>query len=172
MMKFWKSIIIVALLVEIAGCANQKLRENFFKDGVSFTCPSDWSVTKQEDLDGTGYYLSVEKRGLNASGLLTITWINVVTDSHDYLETIQEEFKNQKLLNDLEFQSARDNSFNGIQSISSDFKFSTLGLKFRGVIHIFIKGENTYSIVKQEAIEDISKNKKGFKLIETTFKVE
>lgn len=69
-------MIIVVFLVEIAGCANQKPRENFFKDGVSFTCPSNWSVTEQEDLDGVGYYLSVEKTGLNASGLLTITWIN------------------------------------------------------------------------------------------------
>lgn len=171
-MKFWKSIIIFFLIVVASGCGTQEPGGIFLRDGVSFKYPSGWSITEQEDLDGAGYYLSVEKAGFDASGLLTLTWINGVLDSHEYLEIIQEEYENQKLLNDLEFQSARDNNFNGIQSISCDFKLNILGLKHSGVIYVFVRGENTYSILKQEAIEDISKNKKGFDLIEDTFKVE
>ena len=171
-MKFWKSIINVFLIVVASGCGSKAPGGNFLRDGVSFTYPSGWSITEQEDLDGAGYYLSVEKAGFDASGLITLTWINGVLDSRDYLEIIQEEYKNQKLLNGLEFQSARDDSFNGIQSISCDFKFNTFGVKHRGVIYVFVRGENTYSIIKQEAIEDISNNKNGFELIEGSFKVE
>jgi hypothetical protein len=171
-MKFWKSLIIVFIIVVASGCGTQTPGGIFLRDGVSFTYPSGWSITEQEDLDGAGYYLSVEKSGFDASGLVTLTWINGTIDSWDYLEIIQEEFKNQKLLNGLEFQSVRDDSFNGIQSISCDFKFNGFGLKHSGVIYVFVKGENTYSIIKQEAIEDISKNKNGFELIESTFKVE
>jgi hypothetical protein len=47
-----------------------------------------------------------------------------------------------------------------------------LGAKHSGVIFVFERGGNTYSIIKQEAIEDISKNEKGFDLIESTFKVK
>jgi len=171
-MKFWKSIIIVFLIVVASSCGNQEPGGNFLRNGVSFTYPSGWSITEQEDLDGVGYYLSVEKAGVDESGLLTLTWINGVLDSREYLEMIQEEYENQKLVKKLEFQSARDNSFNGIQSISCDFKFNTLGMRHSGVIYVFVRGENTYSILKQEAIEDIPKNKKGFDLIEDTFKVK
>ena len=171
-MKFWKSLIIVFLIVVASGCGTQTPGGNFLRDGVSFAYPSGWSITEQEDLDGAGYYLSVEKSGFDASGLVTLTWINGILDLLEYLEIIQEEYKNQKLLNGLEFQSVRDNSFNGIQSISCDFKFNTLGVKHSGVIYVFVKGENTYSIIKQGAIEDITKNKIGFELIEGTFKVE
>lgn len=171
-MKFRKSIIIVFLIVIAFGCRGQALNGHFSRDGVSFTYPSDWSITEQDDLDGAGYYLSIEKSGFDESGLVALTWINRVLNSWDYLEIIQEEYKNQELLNGLEFQSAKDNSFNGIQSISCDFKFSTLGLKHSGVIYVFVIGEKTYSIIKQEAIEDISKNKNGFELIEGTFEVE
>lgn len=171
-MKFWKSIVIVFLVIVTFGCGNQEPGGDFLKDGVSFTYPSGWSITEQEDLDGEGYYLSVEKAGFNASALLTITWINGVLDSREYLDLIREGYENEKLFNGLEFQSAKDNSFNGIQSISCDFKFNTSGVKHSAVINVFVIGENTYSIIKQEAIEDISKNKKGFDLIEATFKVE
>jgi hypothetical protein len=171
-MKFWKIILISISLIIAFSCGSQKPGGSFLRDGVSFTYPSGWSITEQEDLDGAGYYLSIEKAGFDASGLLTLTWINGILDSHEYLEIIQEEYENQRLLNDLEFQSARDNNFNGIQSISCDFKFKTLGLEHRGTIYVFVSGENTYSIIKQEAIEDISKNKEGFDLIESTFKVK
>ena len=142
------------------------------RDGVSFTYPPGWSITEQADIDGTGYYLSVEKAGFNESGLLTLTWVNGILDSREYLELLQEKYKNQKSLKDLKFQSVRDNNFNGIQSISCDYKFTTLGLEYRGTIYVFVSGENTYSIAKLEAVIDSSKNKKGFDLIESTFKVK
>lgn len=171
-MKFWKIASISVSLIIAFSCGSEKPSGSFLRDGVSFTYLSSWSITEQEDLDGAGYYLSIEKTGLEASGLLTLTWINKIIDSHEYLGMIQEEYKNQRLVNDLEFQSVRDNNFNGIQSISCDFKFNTLGLDHRGVIYVFVNKENTYSIIKQEAVEDISKNKEGFDLIESTFKLK
>ena len=170
-MKLWESIISVFLIIAFS-CGTQKPGGSFSRDGVSFTYASGWSITEQEDLDGAGYYLSIEKSGFDASGLLTLTWINGILDLREYLEIIQEEYKNQKLLTNLDFQAARDNDFNGIQSISCNFKLNTFGLDHTGVIYVFVVGENTFSIIKQEVIEDISKNKMGFDLIESTFKVE
>ncbi|GGD27585.1 hypothetical protein [Flavobacterium orientale] len=170
-MKFWKSIVSV-FFIAVISCGSEKPGGNFSRDGVSFTYPSGWSITEEGDLDGTGYYLSVEKEGFDASGLLTLTWVTQIPDSKEYLEIIQEEYKQQKILKDLKFQSVRDNNFNGIPSLSSDFKFNTFGLEHKGTIYVFVKGKNTYSIIKQEAIEDISKNQEGFDLIEGTFKVE
>lgn len=119
-----------------------------------------------------GYYLSVEKAGFNTSGLLTLTWINGLIDSNEYLEIIQKEFKNQTVLNDLEFELAQESNFNGMQSISCRFTFNTLSVKHKGTVYVFSKGEKTYSVVKQGALEDASENKKGFNVIESTFKIE
>ena len=171
-MKFWKSILIVFVIVITNSCGNQKPGGNFTRDGVSFTYPSGWSITEQEDLDGLGYYLAVEKAGFDASGLFALTWINGILDEQEYLGTIQEEFQNQTVLSDIEFQPARIDAFNGIEAISCDYKFHTLGVKHSGIITIFISGEKTYAVTRQEAIEDILKNKNGFDLMESSFKVK
>ncbi len=170
-MNLLKSILGVFLILA-CSCESKSTGGSFSRDGVSFTYPSGWSITEQEDLDGAGYYLSVEKAGFDASGLLTVTWINGILDSHEYLEILQKEYENQKMLNNIEFQLVRNDNFNGIKSISCDFKFNSLGVKYRGVIAIFLNGKNTYSVIKQEAMEDVSKNKKEFEWIESTFKVE
>jgi len=170
-MKYLKSIICVFLIIGFS-CETQKSGGGFSQDGLSFKYPSGWNITEQENLDGAGYFLSIEKTGFDASGLLTITWINEILDSSEYIELIQEEYENQRLLSDMEFESARNNNFNGIQSISCDFRFKAMGIKHRGIVHVFLKNEKTYSIVKQEALEDISINKQGFDLIESTFKIE
>jgi len=170
-MNFWKSILIVLLLIT-CSCETPKPGGDFLKEGVSFTYPPGWSITEQDDFDGTGYYLAVEKAGFDASGLLTLTWIKGNLDSHEYLKIIQDEYKNQPFLNDFEFQTTREGIFNGIQSISCDFKFKTLGLEHSGVIYVFVNGEKTFSIIKQAASDDIANNKKGFDIMESTFKVE
>ena len=170
-MKFWKSVIGVFIVI-VFSCGTQKTGGNFLKDGVSFKYPSGWSIDEEGDLDGSGYFLSVNKSGYDASGLFTVTWIEGILDSHEYLEIIQENYGDQKVFDDLEFKAASDNDFNGIPTISCDYKFNTIGIKHRGVIHVFSKGERTYSIVEQETIEDISKNKEGFDMMKSTFKVE
>lgn len=171
-MQNWKRLIIVLLILAASGCGSQAPGGNFLRDGVSFTYPTGWSITEQEEIEGGGYYLSVEKDGFNVSGLLTLTWINGLVDTHEYLETIQAGFEKQKLLNDITFQPVRDNNFNGIPCISSDYKFTTLSVKHIGIIYVFVKGDKTYSIMKQEAIEDVANNKEGFDEIVASFKVE
>ncbi|MFW5804826.1 MAG: hypothetical protein ACOCWG_06310 [bacterium] len=165
-------IILETLLLVTCSCANNSSDGYFTKDGVSFTYPTDWSITEQENLGRNSYYLSVEKKGIYESGLVIITWINGNIGKHEYLRMIQESYKNQKLFNDLEFETAKNITFNGIQSISCVYYCSTLGVKIKGVVYVFLIGEKTFSFTKQGALEDISKNKKGFELIESTFKIE
>ena len=169
-MKLLKSIVYVLIIIAF-GCGTATPGGSFTRDGVSFSYPAGWSITEQEELEGGGYYLSVEKEGFNSSGLVTLTWFNEELNPQEYLGIIQEEYESQTVLKNLEFQPARDNNINGIESISCDFKCSTLGVKHSGVIYVFVKGENTYAIIKLTAVEDISENKNGFDLFESTFAV-
>ncbi|MBN1759587.1 MAG: hypothetical protein JW863_14770 [Chitinispirillaceae bacterium] len=164
--------IIAAILVSISSCGSKSNGGDFVKDNVSFSYASGWSITEQEDYGESGYYLSVEKKGFDESGLMTVTWINAIRDSMDYLEIIQQEYRKQKLLKNLEFAPIRKSTFNGMPSLSCDFKFKTIGVGHNGTIYVFLKGGKTYSIIRQEALEDVSKNKEGFELLESSFKVE
>ncbi|HMR18456.1 MAG TPA: hypothetical protein PKA53_04080 [Sphingobacterium sp.] len=160
------------LLLFTLSCTRNSSSGYFSKEGVSFIYPQGWSINEEEDLDGEGYYLSVEKKGLNESGIVQITWFDVHIDNHEYLEIMQKEYKNQKLFYDLKFETAKNSHFNGIESIACKFSFKILGLRHRGAIYIFSDENKTFSFVTQEALEDIQKNKEGFELIRSTFKTE
>ena len=162
----------IALLLLVSSCASQKNGGEFRKEAVSFKFPSGWSITEQDDLDGAGYYLSVENTGFDASGLLTITWVNGVLEDREYLEIIQRGYLDQKLFNELKFGLVNEGYFNKIPSISSDFNYSTLGVKHNGVMYVFVKDDKTYSIIKQQAVEDAPKQKQDFDSIVASFNVE
>jgi hypothetical protein len=164
--------VIAALLVSISSCGNKSNGGDYIKDTISFSYAPGWSITEQEDYGKKGYYLSVEKDGFNESGLMTVSWINGVLEPVEYLETLKMEYEKQKVLKGLEFAPTRKSTFNGIESISCDFKFTTLGVDHKGTIYLFVKCEKTYSIIRQEALSDISKNRKGFDLLVATFKVK
>ena len=170
-MKFYKSLIVVFLII-LCSCGTDKTGGDFSKDGVSFTYPSGWNIEEQNDIDGAGYYLSVNKSGFNTSGVLTLTWIERKLDEDTYLEIIQEGFNEEEVLSDLEFQSAKEDDFNGIPALSCNYTFNTLGIEHQGIVYVFLKGERTYSVIEQEAVYDVSKNKEGFDTIESTFKLE
>ena len=157
-MKFQKSIVTVFILIALS-CGNQKPDEIFSRDGASFTYPSDWSISKEDDVYGGGYYVSMEKEGFGASGTLKLTMIKGRLDSSRYFEILQEEYEEIKMFDDLEFESARDTVFNGIPATSTDFKYNTSGIKHSGVAYVFYNGENMYSVIKEEADKDISENK-------------
>ena len=170
-MKFYKSIVGVFLIIA-CSCGTDKKGGNFLKDGVSFTYPSGWSITSQSDLANEGFFLTVEKEGFTASASLSLTLIKGKLDASRYLEILKEEYGKQKVFDDLKFQSVRDNNFNGVEAVSSDYTFNTLGVKHKGIVYVFYKGENTYAVIKQEALKDVSGNKEGFDTIESTFKLE
>ena len=60
--------------------AHHSVAQTFNKQAVSFTIPEGWTLTEEEDFDGKGYYLSIEKDGELSSGLVTISWLNDSAD--------------------------------------------------------------------------------------------
>ena len=54
--------------------------------------------------------------------------------------------------------------------MSTNYTMSILGVDHEGAIHFFQKGNKNFCIIIQEAIQDKSKNKKGFEIIRNSFK--
>ncbi len=170
-MKLYRILLaVVSLFITTMSYGEANTDKHFELQGVSFNYPDDWRITKQEKVEDNGYYLSVEKKGWDTSGIVVFTWVDEV-DEEAYLKVLQEILKGQPFFRKVEFSPVRQTIFSKKPAIVSDVTASILGMKARGSIYVFTSGEKTYSVIEEEMLEDAEKNKADFKLIETTFTV-
>lgn len=173
-----KNILFLIFTCFIFFSCNESPETKFEKDGVSLICPQEWIISDSDDLDGAGYYLEIEKEGFSSSGLVIIIWVNNYNNyNFNYEENLnlyKESLQEQYVLDfgDIAFSNYYENTFNNLSTMSTNYTMSLLGVDHEGTIHVFHTGNKDFSILIQEAIEDKSKNKKGFEIIENNFKVE
>jgi len=137
----------------------------------SFDFPEDWSITDNEVMDEGVSYLSIEKKGFDSSGLMSIVSFDKLMDLDELINLNVQEFQDNPLISSLNFESIVENKFNDIDSRSSNFKFSAIGIEHKGTIYGFNSKSSSYVILRQEAREDKKANAQGFKTIENSFSV-
>ncbi|MBL4746842.1 MAG: hypothetical protein JKY08_10795 [Flavobacteriaceae bacterium] len=169
-----KNLLILLLIIFACNSCQETQEDKFEKDGVSLTSPNGWKITDKENLSNQGYYLCIEKDGLNSSGLITLIWVNGEFELNEWINIHKEEMKNNIIYknSNLVFGDIHENKFNNLNTSSLKFTFSLFGVKHQGVIHAFYKKEKTFYLLIQEAIEDQYKNRRGLELIEQSFKIE
>ncbi|MEQ8811205.1 MAG: hypothetical protein RIE59_19195, partial [Imperialibacter sp.] len=148
-----RRVFMLLSLATLVACSSSP-GGKFLVDGISFVYEEGWAVTDQEDFDGQGYYVSLEKDGINSSGLFVLTWLYDSLDQDESLEKYKEELKNNIIYrnSDLEFTKPVDDEFSGIPSRSVRFTLGLLGVDHEGVIHVFYGPDFTVFVMKQEAI--------------------
>lgn len=141
---------------------------------ISLKCPEGWSITEEDNMDGNGYYLSIEKGGFDSSGVMTVSYIYNDITPKELVAIYQEDmasnniYKNSSLVFENIFQHEDDN----YMVISSRYTLNLIGLDHHGIISAFNYGGRTFGIIKQGAIEDKNENRKGFEAIESSFKIK
>jgi hypothetical protein len=165
-----KKLILISLLFVLGAC-HTSIETHFNKYNVSVTGPKGWKVT-EEDLEGEGYSVSIEKEGFSSSGLVTITWINVLVVEEEFIDLFIEEFKESIFIkiDENDFTPPYDSKYNNYNCKTVDYSFSLMGIKHQGKIHSFQTAKKTFIILLQEANEDHDKNLSGFRTIETSLK--
>jgi hypothetical protein len=136
--------------------------------GVSFTCPKGWKVTETEDYE-TAKYICIEKKGWSSSGMVTMTFTEEDYELDEYLELIQETYKEQSVFSDIVFQQAVETYHGKYKGIESSYTFKFATIKHEGKIYVFQENGVTMGLVYQEAIEDHEKNLPGFETIKESF---
>lgn len=169
-----RNLLFLLLLPLFFACRPQQSKQQTFsKEGVSFVIPEGWSITEEQDLDGKGHYLSCEKKGSNASGLLVLTWIN---DSVDLDDMMQQCINNMKegVPGKTPFQAGepRQADYAGHQARNIAYSMSIMGIPHQGQVYAFYASGKSILIMAQEALEDAADNAKGFKVLRETFKCE
>ncbi|QWX85408.1 hypothetical protein H0I23_07135 [Cellulophaga sp. HaHaR_3_176] len=167
------ALILLLVLFAFSSCQNTP-EEKFENEGVSFISPEGWEIADEENLDDIGYYLSIEKDGMNSSGLIAITWLNKEIEVIDWMNIHKDEMNNNILYknSDLIFEKELEGNFNDFNTTYLKYTLKLLGVKHEGAIHFFKAKGKTFSILIQEAIEDKASNKSGFELVEKSFKIE
>lgn len=166
------ALLILIPISLLFSCSSPPSKEvKFDKSGVAFTCPDGWKITEEDSLDGDGYYLACEKDGLVSSGLFTLTWVNDTVALEEMMEVYQDELKNNVIFKNtnISFSAASDGKFNTYPAIISTYELTLLGDKTEGTMYCFYGNGKTIGLVKQQSLEDDSKNKKGFEIIENSF---
>jgi len=165
-------LIFTILTVFLCSLQMYGQEHNFSKDGVSLSWDLDWELTEQDSLDGDGFYLALEKWGLNESGLFTVTWLYSNVPEEIFLDIFQEQLrKSYEGISGVSFSEMYDSNFAGIISKAVDFEFTELDVKHTGTFFSFRTHGKSFTVLKQEAVEDSDKNAPGFSMIESSFSI-
>ncbi len=166
-------IIILPIFIFFISCGKSP-EIKFDKEGVSLTCPSGWKITDEKKLDSMGYFLSIEREGLNSSGVYAMNWITDSIDLDSYIEVYKDNLKENIIYkhSDLKFDKSIWGKFNSNNSLVSTYSLSLIGLKHEGTIYVFYSNGKTVTVLKQGAVEDKDKNEEGFEVVEKSFVVK
>jgi len=162
----------VLIFFVLASC-KETPEAKFENDSISVISPAGWKMT-QEEIGKDGFYLVIEKEGIDASGLLTISWVNGEIELGEWMSIYQKELKDNIVFrkSNLSFANPTDSKFNDNNTTSVSYTVSILGQKHEGTIYFFHAKDKTFAILKQQAIEDKTKNESGFEYIERSLKIK
>lgn len=162
----------ILLTVLLFSCNNKSPAYTYENSGLSFMCPEGWNISEEEEFEGGAFYLSVEKKGFDSSGIITITRFDDHIDLEELSIIMEEELSSNIIYehSNLNIQDSYWGKFAGYDAYVVQFNSSILGVNHTGFIYSFYSDNNTFSVFKQEADEDTIKNLKGFELIENSFR--
>lgn len=172
-MKYF-SIFLLALFTYACKVSPPK---DFSNKDIEFTCPEGWKMTSYQVYGDIISYIALEKRGLNASGLVSFTW----TDYDEYddnlddaIEQYKTEYQSNFILKNskLKFSATQDAKYNNIPSRVAPYTLSILGNGSSGEVIAFHHKGKTVVVLRQTADEDYELNKEGYKVLEDSFTVK
>lgn len=168
-----KNSLVWAFSVFILFACKEPEKNTFTEHGVSFTIPEGWVITQSESINDTlGFFLTCEKKGMNESGMFTLSWVNQEVSKEEFLMLLK------KQLSQNSFYKNTGILFNEIQPIknlghfqvsSTGFMTQLSGLKHSGKIVCFNCKGRTLGLIFQTALEDEEKNNVGFEEIQKSF---
>lgn len=172
MQKLKNSLVWAFFFLVLISCKEPQ-KNTFAEHGVSFTIPEGWVITQSESINDTlGFFLTCEKKGMNESGMFTLSWINQEVSKEEFLLLLK------KQLSQNSFYKNTGILFNEIQPIknlghfqvsSTGFITQLSGLKHSGKIVCFNCKGRTLGLIFQTAQEDEEKNNTGFEEIQKSF---
>lgn len=184
-----KRLFTAALLLTLFGCGENSQKQNtavattktpaanvqkFDKDGIQFDYPENWNATEEGDITPGGRMITVEKSGMDESGIVLISSVNTEMEPaamvQRQLDIFREQFKTTA--SNIQAGSISTANYGSYQGSTAKMTADLLGLKHTTNVYSFSKNGKTYIISEQGADEDSGKNAEGFEMVKKTFAVK
>ena len=149
----------------------KKENQHFSRDGVTFSIAADWKVIANDSIGNNAFYFSAERTGENATGIITITWINKTDDPVEIMKINQRTMKASNTYRNpgIEFTATEPDNFADQKVQSCRYLTFVKEQKLEGKIYTFNISAKTISIFLQTGIDDKKENQKAFELLQKTF---
>jgi hypothetical protein len=168
-MKIW----IFAVLIIFASFGSSLAQKKYSQMGVRFKVTSGWKVGNEQPEKGAIYY-SAEKEGDLESGLVSFVLIGYEFDLNSFLQLCMQNIENSATMNEgTAFTWAADTTDVPVGEFTArkvNYTVMYDKLAFSGSVLVFKGCGNMVMINPQGAVEDESKNRKGFETILATVK--
>lgn len=160
------------LLLFVFSSCKEVPERKFERQGVHITSPTGWEIVDEENLQNVGYSLTIKRDVFPKSGFISFTWINGEIGIQKSIAMLKKPMLNNIIYENanLEFGQEYKGKYNDINASIVPFSFTLLGDNFQGEIYCFYENKKTFTIFKQEPIDDHVLNKSGFDFIEQNFK--
>lgn len=143
---------------------------SFSYAGISFDYPDNWKVEKEELQQDLAYQINCEKKGINSSEIISITWLNMEMEPREMIENTIEGMKEVPTHKNSNTKPIFKSVYKGFNAFKSDFDLVLFGEKFFGRIISFNASGKTILILKQT--DRIDKLDSEFKIVENSLKIE
>lgn len=169
-MKNVQLFLLSLIIVLIAAC-KPGTKTPYNKNGIAFTVPAGWKITDDEENDSTNIIINVEKSGATSSGLLGISCIFDSIATSELVETYKSSLRENRIYKtgNVKIFPGEQGRFGHYDALILPFEFSLLSVAHRGRFYIFHHRGKSYILLRQEAVEDTSRNETGFAELEKTF---
>ena len=166
------NLVLLVTFLLICQKVSAKVKEfPFLRDGISFSIAEGWKITANDSIGENAYYFSAERTGSQATGLISITWINKVEDPGKMLEMHQKSMKSANIYRNpgIEFTAVENDKYAGLEVKCCNYITFVKDQKLEGKIYSFNVAQKTITIFIQTGLEDRKLNEKGFELLQMTF---
>lgn len=159
--------------------ANNKISSTFNKNvenlsfsyqGISFEYPDNWKVEKEELQQDLAYQINCEKKGINSSEIISITWLNMEMEPREMIQNTIEGMKEEPTYINSNVKPIYTTVYKGYNAVKSDFDLILFGEKYYGRIISFNSNGKIILIIKQT--DDIDKLDSEFKIVENSLRIE
>ena len=144
---------------------------SYIRDGLSFSVSEGWKTVANDSIGENAYYFSAERTGDQATGLITVTWLNQVEDTEKMIQIHQQSMKSANVYRNpgIEFTTVENDIFAGLKGKSCHYITFVKGQKLEGFICCLNSSLKTITIFFQTGLKDHKLNQKAFDLLKQTF---
>lgn len=142
----------------------------FSYQGISIEYPDNWKVEKEEVQQDLVYQINCEKKGINSSEVISITWLNMEIEPREMIQNTIEGMKEEPTYKNSNIKPIYTTAYKGYDAVKYDFDFVLFREKYFGRIISFNSNGKTILILKQT--NNINKLDSEFKTVEDSLKIE